>query len=226
MNRPDEQPVPTDAPLAGVPVPVSDGWRVDRDIACPTCEYNLRGLLGPVLNCPECGQRVDVIELATRRWDKPWYRAPGYNFISLPAAWVLLSLVLLFCSGAFVAAQARPVSVMGSALLITIVTWMVALLGWVGLLSLAYIRFGRDFAAVGFALLAHLALGGYLAGIGLIVSGAIAVFLGIHESDVVPLMLGACMMAGGVGLMVAGRFAERAAAKYCIRKWMKKGAGG
>lgn len=225
MIRPDEQPQLANVPWTGTPVPVSDGWRVDRDIACPTCEYNLRGLLGPVLDCPECGRRVDVIELATRRWDKPWYRAPGYNFISLPAAWAMLSLVMLLCSGAFVAAQLRPGSMTGSALLITIAAWMIALLGWAGLLSLAYIRFGRDFAAVGFALLAHLALGGYLLGIGLIVGGIISGFTGLQDDEVLPLILGAAMLVGGVGLMVAGRFAERAAAKYCIRKWMKKGAG-
>lgn len=229
MEQPDRSPDtssdPTSQPSSAGPVGVSGTWRVQHDLACPGCEYNLRGLAGPVLSCPECGLTVDVVQLATRRWDKPWYRAPGYNFITLPAAWAFVCAIIILCSGGFVSSMSRSGSVAGSALLITIAVWMAALLGWAGLLSLTYFRFGRDWLAVGFALLAHLALGGYLAGIGLIVAGIAVIFIGIQDDSVAQMAIGIGLLVAGVGAMIGGRYAERASAKYCIGKWLKKGAG-
>ena len=67
-------------PLSDPPVaPASDqGLSIlDRDVACPDCGYNLRGLSREIADCPECGLRCDVAKLLTRRWDQPWYKAPG-----------------------------------------------------------------------------------------------------------------------------------------------------
>ena len=44
---PDQQPQPT------LPEGVPDDWRLDRDLPCPQCRYNLRTLHTP--RCPECG---------------------------------------------------------------------------------------------------------------------------------------------------------------------------
>src|SRR5262245_60898704 len=44
---------------------------VDRDVLCPLCEYNLRGLVEP--RCPECGYSFEWAELLDRdRWTHPW----------------------------------------------------------------------------------------------------------------------------------------------------------
>lgn len=228
MNDPAKEPSePVAASAAADPraTGVSDGWRVDRDTACPRCDYNLRGLLGPVVDCPECGLRSDVIELITRRWDQPWYKAPGYNFIALPAAWSFVCLIGVSCSGSIAASVSSQGQIPGNVLLITIAVWMAALAGWVGLLALAFVRFGRDWAAVGFAMLAHAALVGYVGGIGLIVSGSVAGFMGLSDKDVPTILISGGMVITGIGALIGGRFAERTSAKYCIRKWMKKGTG-
>ncbi len=38
---------------------------IQQDLDCPHCEYNLRGLLGDVVSCPECGEICDVAKLVT-----------------------------------------------------------------------------------------------------------------------------------------------------------------
>ena len=44
---------------------------IQRDLACPACGYNLRGLTGDVIPCPECGTDVDIARLVTQKWTKP-----------------------------------------------------------------------------------------------------------------------------------------------------------
>jgi hypothetical protein len=48
------------APSATVNPPAPD-WVSSRDLHCPLCEYNLRGLTEP--RCPECGYRFQWAEL-------------------------------------------------------------------------------------------------------------------------------------------------------------------
>ena len=48
-NAPNQQPQPTPVLPNGLP----DDWRLDRDLHCPQCRYNLRTLHTP--RCPECG---------------------------------------------------------------------------------------------------------------------------------------------------------------------------
>jgi rubredoxin len=43
----------TSIPIRPPPAQAPDWSRIDRDIACPLCGYNLRGLVEP--RCPECG---------------------------------------------------------------------------------------------------------------------------------------------------------------------------
>ncbi len=67
-------------------------YAVDRDLPCPACGYNLRGLMRPI--CPECGADVEefvrVIETSPRRW-RVW-RAGRVRGRVLAAAAVLLVL--------------------------------------------------------------------------------------------------------------------------------------
>jgi hypothetical protein len=49
----------------------SDWSQLDRDVLCPLCEYNLRGLVEP--RCPECGHQFTWIDLLDEsRWHHPW----------------------------------------------------------------------------------------------------------------------------------------------------------
>jgi hypothetical protein len=51
-------------PVAAGVSSAPDWSQVERDILCPLCEYNLRGLAEP--RCPECGFRFDWHEIFTR----------------------------------------------------------------------------------------------------------------------------------------------------------------
>lgn len=46
----------------------------DRDVACPTCGYNLRNLQSG--RCPECSLELKLEELSAPRGN-PWKAAPG-----------------------------------------------------------------------------------------------------------------------------------------------------
>lgn len=41
--------------MSGAPEPVDSGKAIERDLYCLTCGYNLRGLTGDPVRCPECG---------------------------------------------------------------------------------------------------------------------------------------------------------------------------
>jgi hypothetical protein len=56
---------PPDAPSTARQEPAPDRQANSRDIACPMCDYNLRGLTEP--RCPECGYRFDWAELLDAR---------------------------------------------------------------------------------------------------------------------------------------------------------------
>lgn len=48
-----------------------DWTELQRDVLCPLCEYNLRGLIEP--RCPECGHQFMWSELLDEsRWKHPW----------------------------------------------------------------------------------------------------------------------------------------------------------
>lgn len=205
--------------------PSSGAWRLDRDLPCPECEYNLRGLFGPRVDCPECGQRVDLVQLATRRWDKPWYKAPGYNFLALPAAWALVGTVGAFLFSRVASEALGPAPFVGYALVVVSLAGLIVLVVWSALLWFAYRRFGRDARAVGYALLKHVALCGYLAGIIMLAGGLIAAILASSRDAMSGVFIGCAVFVGGIALFVAARFAERAGAKFCIKKWLHQGTG-
>ena len=74
---------------------------IQQDLACPACEYNLRGLLGDVVVCPECGSRVDAARLISHEWTGRWYHAPGYTPLCTPTAVAMAAFIgLLFGLGA------------------------------------------------------------------------------------------------------------------------------
>lgn len=184
--------------------------------------------MGPLVDCPECGQRVDLVRLATRRWDKPWYKAPGYNFLSLPAVWALVGTLGMVLFSLVASEALRPAPfVFWYPLVVVSFTGMIVLIAWSALLWLAYRRFGRDARAVWYALLGHVALGGYLAGVVMLAGGLITALLGMSRSTATAsgVFIGCAVFVGGIALFVTARFAERASAKFCIRKWLYQDAG-
>ena len=58
------------------------GWLADRDVPCPLCGYNLRGLTAA--RCPECGQPLRLSVALT----DPYLRA-----------WITLAVALLLPAG-------------------------------------------------------------------------------------------------------------------------------
>lgn len=65
---------------------------VRRDVACPNCDYNLRGLQGLMVRCPECGMIWDVIDLAAmrRRMREDPATLLDYRLLRLPGLWLLI----------------------------------------------------------------------------------------------------------------------------------------
>src|ERR1043165_104303 len=74
--------------------PTSDALRTflaERDVPCPKCGYNLRGLSGPT--CPECNTLLALDDLENPA-NNPWSSVPGVAFLAVVAfAWAFASVV-------------------------------------------------------------------------------------------------------------------------------------
>ena len=68
---------------------------LQEDLACPKCEYNLRGLYGDVVSCPECGEKVDVPQLQKILLNKKSLEIPGYKTLSMPGIVVAIIILVL-----------------------------------------------------------------------------------------------------------------------------------
>jgi len=69
---------------------------ITQNLPCPGCGYNLRGLTGDLVICPECGRSCDVLALikekqSERAWATFQGKPPGYDPAVLPAMLLLLS---------------------------------------------------------------------------------------------------------------------------------------
>ncbi len=186
---------------------------IDIDIACPDCEYNLRGLPGPVVSCPECGLRSDVPVLASRQWDKPWYRAPGFNTLMGPAAlftigWFLGPIV----SGLLGHNQAATYAVM-----------LLAAGLWVWLMIRAAKLLGGP-VGIWLALLSHLLVIGYLASLLGIISMVVITIraLVIQQVDTLSAVYVSLGFAVFLLIIWGCRRIERAIAGVCIRHHLRR----
>ncbi len=206
---------PSDSTTAGV---------LDQDVGCPGCGYNLRGLGSGWVICPECGERNDVAALIVRRWDKPWYKAPKYSQLCMPAAALFLSFLGWVLTLAVFETVDKSTSYAAAASV-----WLaIGLIGWSASMMWVWNRLDQHISA-GFALLVHLSILGYIGGIILILSGAgslVAVFIdgrGAYvESDPVSIAIYTALLLGGIfGLFVA-RLVERVSAKHCIRLYLRR----
>ena len=183
---------------------------IQNDVACPACQYNLRGLRGAVVNCPECGRECDIAEIIRRRWDKPWYLAPGMNTVNMPVAVAVASCIVL----PMFRLSTHDGGLLGG--LGVIVFPMLALVVWGAFLYRAWLLFDSA-EGVGLALLAHVILAVYLAGVVAVVFTIATVF-----SDDLHYLLVTLPV---IGLGVLGRVGERFIAGRCIRRYLNRPPG-
>jgi hypothetical protein len=67
----------------------------ERDVACPGCEYNLRGLVGP--RCPECDRALEPAELQLK--PNPAAFALGMFGLSIAPGYCVLAIGYLAAIG-------------------------------------------------------------------------------------------------------------------------------
>lgn len=199
------------------------GSVLDQDVGCPECGYNLRGLGNDLVECPECGKTSDVALLAVRRWDKPWYKAPGYSQLCMPTAAAFLSFIGWGLSIVMIEAADSDISYASVG-----AVWLaIGLIGWSSAMAWVWNKFDKHISA-GFALLTHLTLIGYIGGLIFMLFGALTFFLLLADGKAayVDADLGSiaiytsCLIGGVLGLFGA-RLVERLAAKHCIRLYLR-----
>ena len=192
--------------------PVEDGV-IDINVACPNCEYNLRGLHGPIVDCPECGLSSDVPELAARQWNKPWYRAPGFNTLSWPTVWMFVGWIVAGIVDNTVGLGAPS----------GLIFMLVGVIGWCLLMVRAYQVLG-GFLGLVLALVIHALLIGYLVslvgGFGMITWGILLVSNGEANGSVIFWWLLEFFILFAV--FWGCRRTERAIAGVCIRHYLRR----
>lgn len=193
--------------------PSLDG--LSRDAACPMCEYNLRGLRGDPVTCPECGGQFSVRKLIECRWEKPWYKAPGFTRACGPAVGFMLGflisivfLVLLLSTGS----DAGDVA--GGLVLIAI------LLGTLAGFYVAQDVFpgGRG---IGLAAVSLVIAASYLCGAFTLLGGLLG-FIGSVASDGASAAFSLLFLLLGVALIYVGRRTERYIATRCIHAYLRR----
>ncbi len=193
---------------------------LDRDVACPACTYNLRGLHGPVVNCPECGEHCDIVKLITMRWTGPWWSAPGFNTVLLPTPCALVVVAIFLIAPAMHPHTDTP--------WILAAIWLVAIAIWGYLMWRTWILF-RGVRGPALALLGHGVLLGYVVGVlgtALAVVRIIVILINQsqHPTRILlgqlgwPVLLTLVFLA----ILVLARKCERFIAACCIRRHLAK----
>ncbi len=190
---------------------------IQRDLACPKCEYNLRGLRGAVVDCPECGERCDIVAMVTQRWTKPWYTAPGLTELYAPCSWLVVMGV--FGMPCFLSAsQDRFQAMMTTLVFVGVYGVMMFRAWWVF----------RSAEGIRLSLLAHAIFAGYLAGVVpilfVIISIAMVALKVSHTPDewLWPFVIGLILTPAGILLLRLGRRTERKIAERCIRHYLAR----
>ncbi len=191
---------------------------IRQDIACPGCNYNLRGLRGAVINCPECGHRCDIAQLVTRKWTKPWYDAPGLMTLQAPVVWLGTMPLLIMGSGALLMLDRAlgAVAFSASALLVLSV-W-----GW--MLSRGWQLFGGPEGLL-LALLQHAILIGYIGGMIAAFGGGISLFSNMSQGFGLAALFSGAVLLAGLAAVVAARAGERFTARRCIERYLRQEPG-
>ena len=196
-----------------------DASIITQDIPCPNCEYNLRGLQGDVVSCPECGMTCDRAEIVARRWTLPWYKAPGMSLLNLPVAWLylgLIAMVLWFNNVGYVSQTQR------------LLAWSALIIGWMLLMARAWFVFERSEALL-LALLGHVVLAAYLLAfimipimwlsLAFVEQARTETLLGIRLPITAWLLI---LPVVAIVLFLAARRGERFVAHRCIRQYLRR----
>lgn len=201
--------------------------RLQRDLLCPQCDYNLRGLSGACIHCPECGLHVDVARLITQRWTGPWYKAPGLQTLSMPVVWLTLGPVALIAVTCMFSGVIHSV---GNQPQITNVRMVAAALGlvWLGVwVALMYRSWGvfQAWKGVWLALVEHALLAGYLAGIAATITGLIYGVVAGSRGNWAWAVALMPFVAAALAWLYGCRRLERWVAEQCVREYLRRRAG-
>jgi len=132
---------------------------IQGDLACPSCQYNLRGLRGETVQCPECGMNVNVAHLIAQRWQIAWNKAPGYTKIAGP---VLSAAVVTFVSLPFLMIVVDRAGYIPAQAVITVLSIVLGFtLIWLYQIWRIYVTLDGIWG-VRMCLVAHLVLAGYV----------------------------------------------------------------
>ena len=189
---------------------------IQQDLACPQCEYNLRGLSGAIVTCPECGTRCDAAEAISRKWTGPWFRAPGFLGLSSPVAvlfvYGLMTFVCLF--------NYHSLSDLFREWWWQVLTGL-GVVTWIALLVTAVRRFG-SLNGIWLSLLGHILFATYVVGLFVAISvlGMMVVLIG--EIDAASVGRGALALLGALVLVILARLGERFMARRCIRQYLSR----
>lgn len=190
---------------------LSTAQKVRDELECPQCGYSLRGLPGDVVHCPECGHECNITAMMTRQWRGPWQRAPGFNRLVWPLAWLLIGgmVGLLLLAYDMALGWSGVVTTLSFAIVVMIWIWM--------------LRSVRDVptpgAGIGLALLAHVLFAGYIGGIVLIVM-LLARAANSASGLLVAMFLG--LMAVPIFMFWLMRRGEKYIARRCINAWVNR----
>ena len=186
-----------------------------NDLACPQCEYNLRGLRGPIVNCPECGVPCNIPRMIAQQWARPWWEAPGFNRLITPLAWIVISGCAVFVAYIFDLEQWK------SGGLITAALALVALVGWAFLINWAPKEF-EDERGIVLVIFLHALFVGYILGtVGALMLAIRALSSGSPIQGVVTLPVIAAL----VVMLVFCRKGERYVAEQCIKRHLRLSGG-
>ncbi len=186
---------------------------IRQDVACPACDYNLRGLVGAVVNCPECGHECDVVQLLTRRWDKPWYHAPRYSTVCLPAGWLLICIAVLPLGLAVIRQR------FGGLLFATLFTASLVM-GWAFVMDRAW-RVFHDPRGWWVPALAHGVLVLLIAGLAGVAVCVVCMLIAFIDSDPWTATGFAVLALVAIACLWAGRLGERFMAGQCIKRYLE-----
>ena len=181
-----------------------------QDLACPQCEYNLRGLAGDIVHCPECGLECNIPQMIARKWIGPWHQAPGFTRLLMPLAW--LSFMLMFVFPCFMV----EVTVRRGNGLVTSIGAAIMILGWLVLLRRAEQVLEEHRGAL-LALLAHLLFAGYIVSLTGIIMMIVVL---LSRQTIVNLLFALVIVPAMIGLFVLCRRGERYIAEQCIKNYL------
>jgi len=186
--------------------------QIRQDLACPGCQYNLRGLSGANVTCPECGQMINIAQLVARKWTGRWYHAPGFNRLVFPlAASLLLGIPAGVCS-AFPGLQ-----------MVGGILFLLSLAAWLALMIMLGVKEGGE--GIALSLLGHLVYLGYLAGILAALGGLLGTFASLmsgQQADIPATVIALVVGLSAVGVIVLAHFGERFIAKRCIARYLQR----